>query len=53
MRIGTRKSTMAMAQTRQIAAGLCAAWPDLAVEIVRFETQGDSDQIGKLLTHGG
>lgn len=53
MRIGTRKSTMAMAQTRQVAACLQAAWPDLDVEIVRFETQGDSDQVGKLLVHGG
>ena len=53
MRIGTRKSTMALAQTNEIAGCLRAAWPDLAVDIVRFETQGDADQIGKLLTHGG
>lgn len=53
MRIGTRKSTMALAQTAEIAARLNAAAPDLAVEIVKFETVGDSDQIGTLLPVGG
>ncbi|MGA2290262.1 MAG: hydroxymethylbilane synthase [Bradyrhizobium sp.] len=53
MRIGTRKSTMALAQTEEIARRLSAAKPDLDVEIVKFETVGDSDQTGKLLTHGG
>ncbi len=53
MRIGTRKSTMAMAQTGDIARQLSAAAPDLDVEIVRFETVGDSDQTSKLLKHGG
>ena len=53
MRIGTRKSAMALAQTEEIARRLTAAAPDLDVEIVKFETTGDSDQIGKLLPHGG
>lgn len=53
MRIGTRKSTMAMAQTGEIARRLRAAVPNLDVEIVRFETTGDQDQTGKLLDHGG
>jgi len=53
MRIGTRKSTMALAQTEEIARRLTAAAPDLEVEIVKFETVGDSDQTSKLLTHGG
>jgi hydroxymethylbilane synthase len=53
MRIGTRKSTMALAQTEEIARRLKAAAPDLDVEIVKFETVGDSDQTSKLLTHGG
>ena len=53
MRIGTRKSTMALAQTEDIARRLSAAAPDLDVEIVKFETVGDSDQTSKLLTHGG
>jgi hydroxymethylbilane synthase len=53
LRIGTRKSAMALAQTEEIARRLTAAAPDLDVEIVKFETSGDSDQIGKLLPHGG
>ena len=53
MRIGTRKSTMAIAQTQEIARRLCAVAPELDVEIVKFETIGDQDQTGKLLDHGG
>lgn len=53
IRIGTRKSVMALAQTGEIARRLTAAVPDLDVEIVKFETTGDSDQTGRLLQHGG
>jgi hydroxymethylbilane synthase len=53
MRIGTRKSTMALAQTEDIARRLSAAVPELEVEIVKFETVGDTDQTSKLLRHGG
>jgi hydroxymethylbilane synthase len=53
IRIGTRKSAMALAQTEEIARRLTAAVPDIDVEIVKFETTGDSDQTGKLLQHGG
>jgi hydroxymethylbilane synthase len=53
MRIGTRKSTMALAQTEQIARQLSAVAPELEVEIVKFETVGDQDQTSKLLQHGG
>jgi hydroxymethylbilane synthase len=53
LRIGTRKSAMALAQTDEVARLLRAAHPALAVEIVRFETRGDQDQTGKLLRHGG
>ena len=53
MRIGTRKSTMALAQTEEIARQLRAAFPGLPVEIVKFDTRGDDDQVGKLLRHGG
>jgi hydroxymethylbilane synthase len=52
-RIGTRKSVMALAQTEEIARRLKAAVPDIEVEIVKFETTGDIDQVGKLLPHGG
>src|SRR6195256_6332640 len=53
MRIGTRKSTMALAQTAEIARRLGAVAPEIGVEIVKFETTGDQDQTGKLLQHGG
>jgi hydroxymethylbilane synthase len=53
MRIGTRKSTMALAQTQEIARRLKAAAPDIDVEIIKFETVGDTDQTSKLLMHGG
>ena len=52
-RIGTRKSTMALAQTEEIVRRLKAAVPGIEVEIVKFETSGDIDQTGKLLPHGG
>src|ERR1700754_46223 len=51
LRIGTRKSAMAMAQTEGIARRLKAKGTD--VEMVKFETTGASDQTGKLLPHGG
>src|ERR1700742_5171828 len=44
---------MALAQTEEIARRLTAADASLDVEIVKFETSGDSDQVGKLLPHGG
>jgi len=44
---------MALAQTAEIARRLSAAVPGTDVEIVKFETTGDVDQIGKLLPHGG
>src|ERR1700733_502365 len=53
IRIGTRKSVMALAQTEEIARRLTAASPDVEVEIVKFETSGDQDQTSKLLQHGG
>ena len=53
LRIGTRKSAMALVQTEEIARRLIAAGPGLEVEIVKFETSGDSDQVSKLLPHGG
>ena len=52
-RIGTRKSAMALAQTEEIARRLTLAVPGLNVEIVKFDTTGDTDQTGKLLPHGG
>ena len=53
MRIGTRSSAMALAQTDDIAAAYRAAHPDAPVEIVRFSPRGDRDQVSRLDTHGG
>jgi hydroxymethylbilane synthase len=53
LRIGTRKSAMALAQTAEIARRLAAAVPGIEVEIVKFQTTGDLDQTSKLLSHGG
>ncbi len=53
MRIGTRSSAMALAQTDDIAAAYRAAHPDAPVEIVRFSPRGDRDQVSKLEVHGG
>src|SRR5215468_2333819 len=53
IRIGTRKSAMALVQTEEIARQLVRASPGIAIEIVKFETTGDIDQTGKLLPHGG
>jgi hydroxymethylbilane synthase len=52
-RIGTRKSTMALAQTEEIARRLRVRVPGIVVEIVKLETTGDTDQTSKLLKHGG
>ncbi len=53
MRIGTRKSAMAMAQTEEVIRQLNSHWPDLAVEVADQETRGDDDQRSKLAVHGG
>jgi hydroxymethylbilane synthase len=52
-RIGTRKSAMALIQTEEIAHRLVDAVDAIDIEIVKFETTGDIDQVGKLLPHGG
>jgi hydroxymethylbilane synthase len=44
---------MALAQTGEIARRLTAIVPDIEVKVVKFETTGDQDQVGKLLQHGG
>ena len=44
---------MALVQTEEIARRLAAAVPGIDVEIVKFETTGDTDQVSKLLPHGG
>lgn len=41
LRVGTRGSALAVAQTRQTVAALQQRWPGLAVEIVTITTRGD------------
>ena len=53
LRIGTRKSAMALAQTGEVARRLTATVSGLDVEVVKFDTTGDIDQTSKLLPHGG
>lgn len=53
MKIGTRASAMAMAQTNEIVRLLKAADPTLAPEAATMSSRGDRDQVSKLLVHGG
>src|SRR5919204_3376549 len=41
LRLATRASALALAQSRLVADGLRAAWPDLQVELVTVVTEGD------------
>jgi hydroxymethylbilane synthase len=41
VRLATRGSALALAQSRIVAAGLRAAWPGLEVTLVPVETEGD------------
>lgn len=52
MKIGTRSSAMALAQTNEISAQLRAA-AQVEAEIIRFKPRGDRDQTSKLDRHGG
>lgn len=53
LRIGTRASAMALAQTEAAADAARAHHPGLDVEVVRFTPVGDRDQTSKLDRHGG
>jgi hydroxymethylbilane synthase len=53
MRIGSRSSKMALAQTHHVAAQLRAACAGLEPEIIQSSPRGDRDQISKLERHGG
>ena len=52
LRLGTRKSALAMAQSAQVARALEAAWPGAVVELVPIVTTGDVTA-GDLALHGG
>ena len=53
LKIGTRSSAMARAQTTDVIAALAAAATPVAGEAVFFKPRGDRDQTGKLDAHGG
>ncbi len=53
MKIGTRSSTMAMAQTHEVIAQLKSVAPSVDTQIVNFKPQGDVDQAAKLDRYGG
>ena len=53
LRVATRKSLLALTQTRAVAAQLCARWPGLLIEEVQIVTEGDRNQIGMLSKIGG
>lgn len=53
MRIGTRSTAMALAQTEEVAAQLRAAHPGIGAEVVRYSPRGDLDQVSRLDRHGG
>lgn len=41
LKIGTRKSPLALAQAEEVRAALAEAWPEMTLEIVAMETSGD------------
>ncbi|NWG92370.1 MAG: hydroxymethylbilane synthase [Parvularculaceae bacterium] len=53
MKIGTRGSAMALAQTAEVARLLNAAHAGVTAAPVKFEPSGDRDQVSKLERHGG
>lgn len=53
IRIGTRKSALALRQTELIAAELQRAWPGLSVELVTKDTLGDQILDRPLVDFGG
>ncbi len=53
MKIGTRSSAMALAQTNEIVTQLRAAAPEISAEIVKFTPLGDRDQTAKFDRYGG
>ena len=53
IRIGTRKSPLALAQATEVRNRLAAFFPSLPIEVVPFSTQGDRMTEGALAEIGG
>lgn len=53
LRIATRNSALALAQTRLASDAIRAAHPEVAVELVEVTTRGDRDQVTPLHAMGG
>lgn len=53
IRIGTRKSALAMAQARLVAEQLKKAWPDCSIQLVTRDTLGDRILDSPLQSFGG
>lgn len=53
LRVGTRASRLALAQTRQVIANLEARNDGLSVELVEITTEGDIDHASPLASMGG
>lgn len=53
LRLATRGSALALAQTELAASALRAASPDLTIEVVEVSTQGDQDRTTPLRILGG
>ena len=53
LRIGTRKSPLALAQAQLVADALAEAWPALVLEIVPMQTSGDKLIDSPLAESGG
>ncbi|MFC4652514.1 hydroxymethylbilane synthase [Lactococcus nasutitermitis] len=53
LRVGTRKSPLAMRQTELVIEQLLRGNPDLEIEVVGLSTQGDRDQKSDLSVIGG
>jgi hydroxymethylbilane synthase len=50
--IGSRKSVLALIQTRIVHEALQAAWPDLQYEVHAMSTMGDKNQVTPLHDFG-
>lgn len=53
IRVGTRRSALAVAQTKRIIGRLAAAYPELSFELAGIQTQGDIQMDARLDLAGG